>query len=443
MEKEVNLCTNTHKQIESANLQKKNFVTLTDIEAQILSTHRTFESTKLLSLLPKSKHGVITQLHSTATASIILRFSDSSSSPHLIAWGMGTRTLPQSSIRTVDEGTWQIRDQHAEVMARRGLNKWILDEIGKCERGELGVRKGGHGGQGGIDGTGRYFVRQKGSRRFRLREGVKVWMVCSKMPCGDMSIFCGNEGNDGCEKGKMSTFTNGMLYSTYVQQIENSKQGSVQNISEDGVQAKGKFRLKPARKDMPLAERYPSLSCSDKLLRWKLMGLQNKHLSSIVSPIRIDHLLVPISSQFSHTDIAKLHKNLEDSLSFEKRLIYPLPKPYSDLKLSHPFLPTHHTSISLYLSDPPAEQPSAAALSYSLIFSAPSLLETINPKTGLREGASLPPPTAPLSLRTVSSLADPTLSPSHPPPSDWYLHSPLYCLRGLYWNECVRRDGMG
>jgi tRNA-specific adenosine deaminase 1 len=52
------------------------------------------------------------------------------------------------------------------------------------------------------------------------------------------------------------------------------------------------LRTKPGRLDLPLNKRSCSLSCSDKIMMWALMGIQGKKLFRYYLPIYIDTIVV-------------------------------------------------------------------------------------------------------------------------------------------------------
>lgn len=57
----------------------------------------------------------------------------------------------------------------------------------------------------------------------------------------------------------------------------------------DYYSLKGVLRTKPGRKDSPATT---CLSCSDKIARWNVLGLQGSLLSHLLDPIHIDSIVI-------------------------------------------------------------------------------------------------------------------------------------------------------
>ena len=98
--------------------------------------------------------------------------------------GVGTKVLPAHLVELHDEKGERVRDLHAEVLARRGFNRFLYDQIelflamqesdtSDC-RGELGSRC--------------IFSRAEGSDLLVLRQGITVHMYTSSAPCGNATI---------------------------------------------------------------------------------------------------------------------------------------------------------------------------------------------------------------------------------------------------------------
>ena len=54
----------------------------------------------------------------------------------------------------------------------------------------------------------------------------------------------------------------------------------------------GILRTKPGRSDLPVEKRTYSLSCSDKIMKWNIVGIQGCLLNLLMEPIFIDTLLI-------------------------------------------------------------------------------------------------------------------------------------------------------
>lgn len=86
-----------------------------------------------------------------------------------ISIGSGVKVLPASRLPPLGD---TVHDCHAEILARRGLVQWCIEEAGRVASGE------GGGGGGGL------MVRDGG--KFRLKDGVEVWMYVSALPVSNL-----------------------------------------------------------------------------------------------------------------------------------------------------------------------------------------------------------------------------------------------------------------
>ncbi|KIK65575.1 hypothetical protein GYMLUDRAFT_39053 [Collybiopsis luxurians FD-317 M1] len=154
----------------------------------------------------------------------------------IISLGTGTKCLPENRLTAHGEA---IHDSHAEILARRGGIRWLLEEILR-ER----------------DSKSKWIERQEDS--YRLRNGVELRMYISTVPCGDAStrFLAASQDPD------MATLKDSAVV-----------------IPPEGATARGRnnyhlynvLRTKPGRADSPPTL---SLSCSDKIASWAWLGFQ-------------------------------------------------------------------------------------------------------------------------------------------------------------------------
>lgn len=104
---------------------------------------------------------------------------------HLVALASGAKVLPFARLPPAGD---TLHDSHAEVLARRGFKRWLIDEAAR-------VARTSHGSPGGVDldsgpqnpkddtvYRSEWMEWDADSRRFRLRPGVQVWMYISTLP---------------------------------------------------------------------------------------------------------------------------------------------------------------------------------------------------------------------------------------------------------------------
>lgn len=205
---------------------------------------------------------------------------ETSSSLSVISLATGTKCL-SGCVRLGHPAGALVHDSHAEVLARRGAIRWIMELISRGNDHRIFVRDE----NGGLE----------------VRDDVNFHMFTSHPPCGDASIFPienvedhtdsigklvsvseSEDDNDEPAKKKLKIDVN----RTGAKCVENGQQDK----KGEGVEyhTVGEIRTKPGRGDRTL-----SLSCSDKLLKWNLVGFQGALCSVLIkNPIYMKTLVV-------------------------------------------------------------------------------------------------------------------------------------------------------
>ena len=190
-----------------------------------------------------------------------------SASARVVALGSGTKCIGGDQLSC--DGM-VVQDSHAEVVARRSLVRWLYYQIQRAGQNDsLAVRN-----------------TQKSGKPFRLKP-FKLFFYTSQTPCGDSAVYsygkkekyaalCWQGKNSGCfriklERGQGTTFA-----------PENMLQ------SMDGLK---------------LGDRVMHNSCSDKMAKWSVLGVQGALLSRLIQPIYIDAVIV--GDVFSHGHVCR------------------------------------------------------------------------------------------------------------------------------------------
>lgn len=184
----------------------------------------------------------------TILAAIYL-VSNTSSEHKIISLSTGTKCLPESRLTTQGEA---IHDSHAEVLARRGAIRWLLEEILR-ERGNSGSQ----------------WVERHKDGSYRLQKTVELRMYISTVPCGDASTRF------------LAAFQDPDIAS-----LKDAPSSSPAVLPEGSGTARGRdnyhlfnvLRTKPGRADSPPTL---SLSCSDKIASWAWLGFQGSLLAKL------------------------------------------------------------------------------------------------------------------------------------------------------------------
>ncbi|XP_047147383.1 tRNA-specific adenosine deaminase TAD1-like [Vigna umbellata] len=181
----------------------------------------------------------------TVLAAFLL--SSPSNDLRVVAIGTGTKCIGRSLLRTCGD---VVHDSHAEVIARRALMRFFYTQIQ-----HLTETSGNHGPTNGgkrfkFDDGNLPFELDTGclnKGKYTLRKDWKLHMYISQLPCGDASL------------------------SSVVSPLETVLLGERDSASplDNGLSQPGMVQRKPGRGDTTL-----SVSCSDKIARWNVVGVQ-------------------------------------------------------------------------------------------------------------------------------------------------------------------------
>lgn len=188
--------------------------------------------------------------------------TNETSSLTCVSLATGMKCLPASKVTQANGNV--LHDWHAEVLAIRGFNRWILEE---CEL----LAKLGRGGEGKwVEWTTEdmHTVQQSDPTPnprppFKLKADVQIHMFCSQAPCGDASMELTMASQEDA-----TPWTN-----------------AAPSSNPDDMIGRGHFdrlgvvRRKPARPDAPVTM---SKSCSDKLALKQVTGLLSGTAANLV-----------------------------------------------------------------------------------------------------------------------------------------------------------------
>ncbi|XP_053660205.1 uncharacterized protein LOC128709239 [Anopheles marshallii] len=187
-----------------------------------------------------------------------------------------------------------INDSHAEIIARRGLMDFFYSQLDLlCQQAVGAVVElepsipdtvAGHETEPAA-GTDRQ-TRQEiifnkpgdGSNLYTLKEGIYFHLYINTAPCGDARVFSPHE-NDSMDVDKHPNRKARGQLRTKVE----SGEGTIPVKSSDGIQTwDGVLQ----------GQRLLTMSCSDKISRWNVLGLQGSLLASIIEPIYLHSIVL-------------------------------------------------------------------------------------------------------------------------------------------------------
>ncbi|CAF3495030.1 unnamed protein product [Rotaria socialis] len=183
----------------------------------------------------------------------------------VISIATGNSCLDETNLNYADDGT-TLHDCHAEILVRRGLMRFLFEQIKQSKD----------------NNKSSIFAYNSTSNKYELHENITFHMFISSLPCGNASF-------------NMSS--NSLRYK------QGTKEGTIL-----GSTSSSKYSIK---------------SCSDKIYRWNILGIQGGLLINILTkPIYLDTITLACETTFDRNYVKySLCQRLSEHLNS-------LPSPY-------------------------------------------------------------------------------------------------------------------
>lgn len=217
----------------------------------------------------------------------------------VVSLGTGNRCVKGEELSLKGE---TVNDCHAEIISRRGFVRFLYSELLKH-----------------FEGSEESVFEPAENDKLRIKSDITFHLYISTAPCGDGALFdksC-SESGDTLE-GHQPLF-------------ENTKQGKLRTKVENGegtipVESSA---IVPTWDGIQHGERLRTMSCSDKILRWNVLGLQGALLTHFLHPIYLKSITLGYLYSHGHLTRAVCCRLARDGAAFSQSL----PAPFM---LNHP-----------------------------------------------------------------------------------------------------------
>ena len=216
----------------------------------------------------------------------------------IVSLGSGSKCIRGANLS--DKGH-ALQDCHAEVVARRAFVGYLYEELSKLANQERGS----------------IFERTEEKGLVRMKSRYKVHLYISKPPCGDATQFTRNDlggirHQDDSGAGHQPYWNPSSKKSRKMgilrKKIECGEGGVVLDDSILVPRSQSWEKLKFSGKVLSSDDveyRLCTMSCSDKILKWNIVGVQGAPLSLLIQPVFLSSVVIGDSDLFHHGHIVR------------------------------------------------------------------------------------------------------------------------------------------
>ncbi|XP_061175331.1 double-stranded RNA-specific adenosine deaminase-like [Saccostrea echinata] len=194
----------------------------------------------------------------------------------VIAIGTGNRCItgPQLSL----EGN-TVNDSHAEIITRRGFIRFLYKQLMTYN-----------------PATPHRLFEQSPTGKIRIKKNITFHLYISTAPCGDGALF--SPRDEASNNAVLSNINDRAHTPTFT----SAAQGLVRTKMEGGegtIPVEDDFTAQTFD-GIQRGERLRTMSCTDKICRWNVVGMQGALLSHILDPVYLDSLTLGLLYDHGH-----------------------------------------------------------------------------------------------------------------------------------------------